>query len=227
MALLLGIESSSEYCTVLLCNNGEVISKVQHTEAFSHAAVLTRMVESCLNKTSLNFKDLEGVFISMGPGSYTSLRVGVSTAKGIAYAQNIPVIAIPSLKILALSALKYNQNKDAIYVGMTDARRMEVYIGFYDFEGNEVGVNRAMKLNEDSFNDYKGQILVFAGSGVPKAKELYQERENWIWTTREMDWDVFARLGYEKFTKGDFADLVNGEPLYLKPPNITVAKTLN
>ena len=227
MALLLGIESSSEYCTVLLCNNGEVISMVQHTEAFSHAAVLTRMIESCLKKVSLDFKDLEGVFISMGPGSYTSLRVGVSTAKGIAFAQNIPIIAIPTLKILALSAYKYKQMKDALYVGMIDARRMEVYIGFYDGEGNEVGQNSAMILNEDSFNEFNEHVLVFAGSGILKAKELFQERENRIWTTVEMNWDVFARLGYEKFTKGDFADLVNGEPLYLKPPNITVAKTLN
>jgi tRNA threonylcarbamoyladenosine biosynthesis protein TsaB len=109
MALLLGIESSSEYCTVLLCENGEIKSIVQHTEAFSHAAVLTRMIESCLEKVSLNIEDLEGIFISMGPGSYTSLRVGVSTAKGIAFAQNIPIMAIPTLKILALSALKYNQ----------------------------------------------------------------------------------------------------------------------
>ncbi len=227
MALLLGIESSSEYCTVLLCNNGEVISMVQHTEAFSHAAVLTRMIESCLKKVSLDFKDLEGVFISMGPGSYTSLRVGVSTAKGIAFAQNIPIIAIPTLKILALSANKYKQMKDALYVGMIDARRMEVYIGFYDGEGNEVGQNSAMILNEDSFNEFNEHVLVFAGSGILKAKELFQERENRIWTTVEMNWDVFARLGYEKFTKGDFADLVNGEPVYLKPPNITLAKTPN
>lgn len=227
MALLLGIESSSEYCTVLLCNNGEVISMVQHTEAFSHAAVLTRMIESCLKKVSLDFKDLEGVFISMGPGSYTSLRVGVSTAKGIAFAQNIPIIAIPTLKILALSANKYKQMKDALYVGMIDARRMEVYIGFYDGEGNEVGQNSAMILNEDSFNEFNEHVLVFAGSGILKAKELFQERENRIWTTIEMNWDVFARLGYEKFTKGDFADLVNGEPVYLKPPNITLAKTPN
>jgi len=227
MALLLGIESSSEYCTVLLCNNGEVISMVQHTEAFSHAAVLTRMIESCLKKVSLDFKDLEGVFISMGPGSYTSLRVGVSTAKGIAFAQNIPIIAIPTLKILALSANKYKQMKDALYVGMIDARRMEVYIGFYDGEGNEVGQNSAMILNEDSFNEFNEHVLVFAGSGILKAKELFQERENRIWTTVEMNWDVFARLGYEKFTKGDFADLVNGEPVYLKPPNITLAKTTN
>lgn len=227
MALLLGIESSSEYCTVLLCNNEEVISMVQHTEAFSHAAVLTRMIESCLKKVSLDFKDLEGVFISMGPGSYTSLRVGVSTAKGIAFAQNIPIIAIPTLKILALSAYKYKQMKDALYVGMIDARRMEVYIGFYDGEGNEVGQNSAMILNEDSFNEFNEHVLVFAGSGILKAKELFQERENRIWTTVEMNWDVFARLGYEKFTKGDFADLVNGEPVYLKPPNITLAKTPN
>jgi tRNA threonylcarbamoyladenosine biosynthesis protein TsaB len=227
MALLLGIESSSEYCTVLLCNNGEIISMVQHEEVFSHAAVLTRMIASCLEKVSLNFKDLDGIFMSMGPGSYTSLRVGVSTAKGIAYAQNIPIMAIPTLKILALSALKYNQINDAYYVGMTDARRMEVYIGFYDNEGNEVGANKAMVLNEDSFNDFNNRVLVFAGSGVPKAKDLYWERKNLIWTSVGMDWAVFAQLGDEKYEKGDFADLVNGEPVYLKPPNITVAKTLN
>jgi tRNA threonylcarbamoyladenosine biosynthesis protein TsaB len=227
MALFLGIESSSEYCTVLLCNNGEIISMVQHEEVFSHAAVLTRMIASCLEKVSLNFKDLDGIFMSMGPGSYTSLRVGVSTAKGIAYAQNIPIMAIPTLKILALSALKYNQINDAYYVGMTDARRMEVYIGFYDNEGNEVGANKAMVLNEDSFNDFNNRVLVFAGSGVPKAKDLYWERKNLIWTSEGMDWAVFAQLGDEKYKKGDFADLVNGEPVYLKPPNITVAKTLN
>jgi tRNA threonylcarbamoyladenosine biosynthesis protein TsaB len=224
MALLLGIESSSEYCTVLLCENGEIKSIVQHTEAFSHAAVLTRMIESCLEKLSLNIKDLEGIFISMGPGSYTSLRVGVSTAKGIAFAQNIPVMAIPTLKILALSALKYNQINDALYVGMTDARRMEVYIGMYNQEGNEIGVNHALILNADSFDAYNDQVLVFAGDGMSKAKSLYEEKKNLVWTSANMDWSVFAKLGDEKYKKGDFSDLVHGEPIYLKPPNITTAK---
>ena len=218
MALLLGIESSSEYCTVLLCENGEIKSIVQHTEAFSLAAVLTRMIESCLEKVSLNIKDLEGIFISMGPGSYTSLRVGVSTAKGIAFAQNIPIIAIPTLKILALSALKYNQINDALYVGMTDARRMEVYIGLYNQEGNEIGANHALILNADSFDAYNDQVLVFAGDG------MYEEKKNLVWTSANMDWSVFAKLGDEKYRKGDFSDLVHGEPIYLKPPNITTAK---
>jgi tRNA threonylcarbamoyladenosine biosynthesis protein TsaB len=160
----------------------------------------------------------------MGPGSYTSLRVGVSTAKGIAFAQNIPVMAIPTLKILALSALKYNQINDAIYVGMTDARRMEVYIGLYNQEGNEIGVNHALILNSDSFNDYNDQVLVFAGDGMTKAKNLYEEKKNLVWTSTNMDWSVFAKLGDEKYRKGDFADLVYGEPIYLKPPNITTAK---
>lgn len=224
MALLLGIESSSEYCTVLLCDNGEIKSIIQHTKAFSHAAVLTRMIESCLEKVSLNVKDLEGIFISMGPGSYTSLRVGVSTAKGIAFAQNIPVIAIPTLKILALSALKYNQINDALYVGMTDARRMEVYIGLYNQEGNEVGVNHALILNPDSFDIFNDKVLVFAGNGMSKAKSLYEGKKNLVWTSENMDWSVFAKLGDEKYKKGDFADLVNGEPIYLKPPNITTAR---
>jgi tRNA threonylcarbamoyladenosine biosynthesis protein TsaB len=224
MALLLGIESSSEYCTVLLCENGEIKSIIQHTEAFSHAAVLTRMIESCLKKVSLDIKDIDGIFISMGPGSYTSLRVGVSIAKGIAFAQNIPVMAIPTLKILALSALKYNQINDALYVGMTDARRMEVYIGLYNQEGNEIGVNHALILNSDSFNDYNDQVLVFAGDGMTKAKNLYEEKKNLVWTSTNMDWSVFAKLGDEKYRKGDFADLVYGEPIYLKPPNITTAK---
>lgn len=227
MALLLGIESSSEYCTVLLSENGVIRSMVQHTEAFSHAAFLTRLIATCMEKASLTLNDLDGIFLSMGPGSYTSLRVGVSTAKGIAFAQDIPLIAIPTLKILALSALKCKQIKDACYAGMTDARRMEVYVGMYDSEGNEIMQPQAMILNEDSFDAYNDKTLVFAGSGILKAKELYQERKNFIWTSALMDWSVFAQLGDEKFKKGDFADLVNGEPVYLKPPNITVAKTPN
>lgn len=224
MALLLGLESSSEYCTVLLCENGEIKSIVQHTEAFSHAAVLTRMIESCLEKVSVAIKDIDGIFISMGPGSYTSLRVGVSTAKGIAFAQNIPVMAIPTLKILALSALKYNQINDALYVGMTDARRMEVYIGLYSQEGSEIGANHALILNADSFDVYDDKVLVFAGDGMSKAKSLYEKKKNLVWTSENMDWSVFAKLGEEKYKKGDFSDLVHGEPIYLKPPNITTSK---
>jgi tRNA threonylcarbamoyladenosine biosynthesis protein TsaB len=173
---------------------------------------------------SLNIEDLEGIFISMGPGSYTSLRVGVSTAKGIAFAQNIPIMAIPTLKILALSALKYNQINDALYVGMTDARRMEVYIGLYNQEGNEIGANQALILNADSFDAYNDQVLVFAGDGMSKAKSLYEEKKNLVWTSANMDWSVFAQLGDEKYKNGDFSDLVHGEPIYLKPPNITTSK---
>jgi tRNA threonylcarbamoyladenosine biosynthesis protein TsaB len=227
MALLLGIESSSEYCTVLLSENGVIKSMVQHTEPYSHAAFLTRLITTCMEKASLTLGDIDGIFISMGPGSYTSLRVGVSTAKGIAYAQGIPIIAIPTLKILALSALKYKQMNDAYYAGMIDAGRMEVYVGMYDAEGIEKMENQAMILKETSFDAYHHKTLVFAGNGISKAKELYSEKKDMIWTSELMDWSVFAQLGDEKFKKGDFADVVNGEPIYLKPPNITAAKTLN
>lgn len=227
MGLLLGIESSSEYCTVLLTENSEVKSMVQHTESFSHAAVLTRMIENCLEKVALKMSDLEGIFISMGPGSFTSLRVGVSTAKGIAFALNIPMVAIPTLKILALSAKRYNQIDDAVYVGITDARRMEVYIGFYDNAGNEISANHSLIMEVDSFNNFKDKTLVFAGDGINKAMDFYRGKENLVWTEKEMDWTVFARLGDEKFRSGDFADLVNGEPIYLKQPNITLAKPIH
>jgi tRNA threonylcarbamoyladenosine biosynthesis protein TsaB len=227
MAVLLGIESSSEYCTVLLSRNGEIMTRMQHTESFAHAAVLTRMIARCLDEVSLKMDDLEGIYISMGPGSYTSLRVGVSTAKGIAFAQNIPVLAIPTLKIFALSALKYHQIKDGVYAGIIDAGRMEVYLGFYDNQGNEIEGNKAMILEEDSFSDFSHQAVIFAGNGIRKAQNLYRDRKNLVWTSTEIDWEVFARLGDEKFKSGVFADLVHGEPVYLKPPNITIAKSLH
>ncbi len=101
---------------------------------------------------------------------------------------------------------------------------MEVYIGLYNQEGNEIGANRAMILNADSFDAYSDQVLVFAGDGMSKAKSMYEEKKNLVWTSANMDWSVFAQLGDEKYKKGDFSDLVHGEPIYLKPPNITTAK---
>jgi len=226
MGLLLGLESSSEFPTVLLCSDGEILAMVRGESPFSHAAVLTRLIQQCLEAGGRELPAVDGIFLSMGPGSYTSLRVGVSTAKGLAFALDVPLLALPTLRVLALSAQNYKQMNDASYAGIIDAGRGSVYLALYDASGEELLSPRYHSLSEDLPASFKNREVVFAGSGIARASQTLGNQCGLHWTSPAIAWSVFAQLGEEKFVEGAFADLVHGEPIYLNPPFITQAKPL-
>ncbi len=158
MATILNIETSSSVCSVALTKDGAVEFELEDTEGMNHAVKLAPFAERCMEELKRKEESLDAVAVSLGPGSYTGLRIGLSFAKGLAFSLNIPLIGISTLQLLAVKAMFRNMawEGDEILVGMIDARRMEAYVGAYDFALNAIIPERAEILNPDSFKELHG-----------------------------------------------------------------------
>jgi tRNA threonylcarbamoyladenosine biosynthesis protein TsaB len=185
-----------------------------------------------LKESGLAMRDLNAVAISNGPGSYTSLRVGTSTAKGICYALEIPLIAIDTLESLAHAAFNEIKNKDALYCPMIDARRMEVYIAFFEIRNDDKSsqVKRLTEttpliLDVTSFSEYFSlkKPIVFSGNGAPKFEDIIKPPYAYF-VDKLCTAGNLPPLSYEKFLNNDFVDIAYHTPEYLKAPNITTPK---
>ncbi len=220
MALILNIETATKNCSVSLAENGKLIAiKELNDSGYSHAEKLHLFIEKILKDTKVKMSDLDAVAVSKGPGSYTGLRIGVSTAKGICFAINKPLISVETLKTLSL---KLNV-EDAYVVPMLDARRMEVYSAVYK---NNVQVReiKAEIIDEFSFKELLEKSMVyFIGDGAKKCEEpIKSPNAKFIVdvpSSKEM-----ILLSYQKFMANDFEDLAYFEPFYLKDFVVTPAK---
>ena len=229
MAYILNIESATSICSVCISQNGELLS-IHETDANKHASEITLMIDKCLMESGLKMADLSTVAISNGPGSYTSLRVGASTAKGICYALNIPLIAVDTLQSLAKAAYLEVQDETALYCPMIDARRMEVYAAIFKIEGGKlinIEPTSPYIIDEQTFKRFfdKGKRLIFSGNAVSKCQTVITSpmaifSDN-ICSSRNM-----IPLSTEQFNIKNFVDLAYYTPLYLKAPNITKAKKI-
>ena len=215
MALILNLETATTNCSVSLAKNGEVIAIKEHnTPNYSHSEQLHVFIEDVLQEASLGRSDLDAVAVSKGPGSYTGLRIGVSAAKGLCFALDIPLISVPTLRNMAEQAKDY---KVDFIIPVLDARRMEVYAQVFNKALQEVRETRAEIIDAHSFHDYlnRGRVL-FLGSGAEKCIEVLGH-EHVIYETgivpssREM-----GRLSFMKFKEKDFEDVAYFEPYYLK-----------
>ena len=172
MDIILNIETSSDMCSVAMTSGGGVLIEKREERGMNHAKVLAPFIEECMNYLANHDQKLSAVAVSIGPGSYTGLRIGLSTAKGICFGKDIPLIGISTLEIIAVSAMfrKYDWEGDELLVPMLDARRMEVYTGVYDFALNPIIQPQPHILSEESFKEYldKGK-LYFMGNGSIKA----------------------------------------------------------
>jgi tRNA threonylcarbamoyladenosine biosynthesis protein TsaB len=212
-AYILSIETTTKNCSVALFKDEElVIGKEIATEGFSHAEKLHVFVEEILKETNVSFKQLHAIAVSSGPGSYTGLRIGVSAAKGFAYALNIPLISVDTLTALAHQV----SDKDGIIIPMVDARRMEVYSAIFDSNKNKIRQTEAQILDETSFSDLEGKVY-FIGDASAKAKEILNNKN--FFFLDELQYPTAKTMGnlaYAKFLKQDFEDLAYYEPFYLK-----------
>lgn len=225
MAYLLHIESTSTVCSVAISKDTELIAIKEINNGYTHAENLHVFIEQLLFETSLQAKDLNAISVSSGPGSYTGLRIGFSAAKGLAYALQIPLITIETLKALSSEVIN-SDNINAIYCPLLDARRMEVYCAIYDNLLNEILPVQPLVLNEESiqlFNQEKD--IYFFGDGMSKAKFLLQTLPH----VHFID-DITAsassmiELAFQKYMTQDFADMAYVEPNYLKEFFFTTAK---
>ena len=222
MASILCIETATTNCSVALSVNGSVVALVEdNSKQFSHAERLHTFIEQVLAEAKIGKRNLDAVAVSKGPGSYTGLRIGVSAAKGLCYALDIPLISIATLESLALQ-VKTNKGK---IVSMLDARRMEVYSAVFSSEGNQVRETRAEILNESSFSEYleEGSVL-FIGSGVEKFEAICQHENTTFLNDKLPSAFQMAELVEAKYNKSDIENVAYFEPYYLKDFLTTVSK---
>lgn len=218
MPYILNIETATKNCSVAIAKSGQiVVCKEMAEEGYSHAEKLHVFIEQVLNDAGIGFKDLAAVAVSQGPGSYTGLRIGVSAAKGLCFALDIPLIAVDTLATLAAQA-KIN---DGVVIPVIDARRMEVYSAIFDSDNHKIREVAAEIITEDSFQNLSDTVY-FVGDCLEKCKTVLK-KDNFIF----LDTIVFpsanemAVLSFEKFKKEDTVDVAYFEPYYLKDFMIT------
>ncbi|TYR38433.1 tRNA (adenosine(37)-N6)-threonylcarbamoyltransferase complex dimerization subunit type 1 TsaB [Sphingobacterium phlebotomi] len=217
---ILQIETATPVCSVAIGKNGETIAKVEADAANLHASHLTLFIEQALDTAAIARNDLAAVAISMGPGSYTGLRIGVSTAKGLCYALDIPLLAVNTLEAMVYGFVSQKAvvNETSIFVPMIDARRMEVYMAQYNRQMQCVAETAARIIDEYSFSEGSGsKAYVLFGSGADKFETLFDGHDTvQVETGFRNSASFFDKLAFQKFQQGIFEDVVYFEPYYLK-----------
>ena len=213
---ILCIDTTSEFCSVSLFINQNLIENNNSKIERSHSKLLIKLIDDTLNNNKLKIADIDIFSISKGPGSYTGLRIGLSSIKGFCYALCKPLVSINTLKILAISALENIDDKDFILCPMIDARRMEVYTKSFDHNLNELSNDQAIILEKDTFDNYKDKKVYFFGDGSDKFKKIVS-RKNFIFLDNiNPDSKFMGKLSYDKFINRNFEDLSSFEPNYIK-----------
>ncbi len=219
MSTILAIETSGKYCSVALIHEGLAeFNRVDETE-MNHARAIGPFVDECVKEARRREWKINAVAVSMGPGSYTGLRIGLSMAKGLCFSLNVPLIGISTLKLIAVKAMFRNIDwqGDEILVPMIDARRMEVYTAAYDFRLNALMEPQPLILDEESYNQLpSGREIYFMGDGSSKSKEILKgERLHWLDGVNPKASDMTA-LAEKAFREEDFLDVAYSVPEYLK-----------
>ncbi len=225
MALILQIETATRSCSIALAQHGQVIALKEQNEANIHASHITLFIEEVMKQAGKTLEELVAVAVSMGPGSYTGLRIGVSTAKGLCYALDKPLIAVSTLAAMA-AAKKADAESKTLLCPMIDARRMEVYMAIYNQDLSVIEPVKAQILDENTFETYSNtyRIHIF-GDGAEKCKSLYQGAE-FVFSSHINSAADLTDIALEKFRAQDFEDLAYFEPFYLKDFIATKPKDL-
>ena len=210
---ILHLETATKVCSVGLSLNGKLVSiKEIQEEGYSHGENLNLFILEVCAKAGIELKNLSAVSVASGPGSYTGLRIGAATAKGLCYALEIPLIAIDALTCLTeLAKEKYN---DKNFCAVIDARRMEVYNLFTDANGNALKEISADIIDEDSYNEFLP--FVCFGDGAEKLSDIWKGKDCVIDTTIISSAKGQVNIANEKFNRKDFVDVAYWEPFYLK-----------
>ncbi len=216
MALILNIETSSTSCSVCLSKDGAVQDFRIDNERNSHARMITVLVDELLSANNVSYRQLEAIAVSAGPGSYTGLRIGVSAAKGFCYALNKPLIAIPTLQLIA-EGIKQKVAGDAhFYLPLIDARRMDVYAAVYSVEGEELLPAGFFALDEEflsMLSQYEN--IVVGGDAVEKSKAVLAGSRFAFVEEIFPSANYMVAIAESKFNKGELADIAYFEPMYI------------
>jgi tRNA threonylcarbamoyladenosine biosynthesis protein TsaB len=227
MALLLSLETSTQACSVALHNKGVVVASREIKTPRSAASQLAVMIQEVLKFSGNNPSDLQGVVVASGPGSYTGLRIGVATAKGLCYALSIPLIAISTLDLLSSQGKQHLSshptsdvkefNDHILFCPMLDARRMEVYCKLVDYNQNQVEPTQAKIIDESSFHEHlERHVIYFLGEGAVKCSEIIHHRNARFLSDIMPQATHLGELGHIKWGESSFEDVTSFEPFYLK-----------
>jgi tRNA threonylcarbamoyladenosine biosynthesis protein TsaB len=224
--IILHIETSTNVCSVALSENSICLFSKSNADGMNHAALLSIFIAEALEVLKPENKKLDAVAVSSGPGSYTGLRIGVSTAKGLCYGYGIPLIAVSTLEVLTAEALKLMDNADnALFCAMIDARRMEVYAAIYNSEGDIKREISADIIDSDSYAEIlANQSVYFFGNGAEKCKTtLTHSNAHFIDNLVPLA-DNMISFAEKAYSENKFVDVAYFEPFYLKEFQTTTPK---
>lgn len=215
MPIILNIETSSTNCSVSLSNNNKLIDCLEKDSPnYSHSQKLHSFISELMEKNNISFKDLDAVAVGIGPGSYTGLRIGLSAAKGICYALDIPLISVSSLENM-VSNIQF----EGVIISTIDARRDEVYSCIFNKDKKVLREEIPEIINSKSYINYsKTDKVLIVGNGQKKCKEIIDSNNNFNWNIniQKPSASNMGDIAYKKFELNDFEDIAYCEPKYLK-----------
>lgn len=214
MAYILNIETATTNCSVSVAKDGKTIAlKEDYDNGYSHAEKLHVYIDEVLKEAQIEKQQLDAIAVSKGPGSYTGLRIGVSAAKGLCFALDIPLIAVSTLEALAHQVKAEN----GLIIPMLDARRLEVYSAIFNSDYQEVRAIEAQVLDENSFSEYlKERKVYFIGNGVKKTMDLITNKNAVFIEEKLPSANQMSLLSFEAYKKSNIQDVAYFEPFYLK-----------
>ncbi len=224
MAALINVETSTEVCSVALSLDGKVVWHKENFDGQSHSVSLAKFIEELMDYAQKANLNIDGVAVSCGPGSYTGLRIGVSTCKGLCYGMDVPLIAVNTLQTMANHVVKSGEvEAGSLLCPMIDARRMEVYTAFFDGGLRQVKETSADVIDGDSYKDRTEKVVCF-GNGAEKCRQALS-RDNFVFVddVHPLALDM-VELSEKAYQNREFQDVAYFEPFYLKEFVATVGK---
>ena len=219
MALILNIETATKICSVALAKDRMVIASKETSEGNSHSTLLAPFIKEIMDNSDYSFNDLDGIAVSMGPGSYTGLRIGVSTAKGLCFGLDIPLIAVSTLEAMTVQAVKQypSLDKHMLLSPMIDARRMEAYSQFFNTDLKPLNKISAIVVDEETYKtELTKQPILFFGDGALKCEPIINNSKAIFFEGGLPSAEGMASVAERQFNNQDFADVAYFEPFYLK-----------
>jgi tRNA threonylcarbamoyladenosine biosynthesis protein TsaB len=216
MALILSIETSTAVCSVALHENGRLLTVMEVHQEYSHASKLGTLVNELMKISEIKINTINGIAVSSGPGSYTGLRIGTSLAKGLCYSLDIPLVAVPTLKILAAGVSPLHR-EDIFLCPMIDARRMEVYCQVFDSNLEEYEPVNSVVVDERSFEKFLNiKPVIFFGNGALKCRAVIVHKNAKFLADINPSATQLGNLAFRKFSRGEVENVFDFVPHYLK-----------
>ena len=217
MEYILNIHTATETAMVTICDGQEILATSANRDTKQHAAYLHTAIHQMLEEHHISIDQLKAIGVTNGPGSYTGIRVGLATAKGLCYALKIPLVTYNTLEILALSAAGITGDKNAFYCPMIDARRMEVFTAVYNYDLKEIMPPSAVIITESHLNDLLPlQPIYFFGNGSEKFKDAAKNIPGSTFLKQEIAPKAICEMAWSKYQRKEFTNIASAEPLYIK-----------